>query len=70
MASPVAQVAIEQVELVRGDTLTVFANVGTSSNRRIVLVELRVTPSGRIELFSNIELHSQPVEQWQPMVEG
>lgn len=43
MASPMARVAIEQVELVRGDTLTVFANVGTSSNRRIVLVELRVT---------------------------
>ena len=70
MASPMAQVAIEQVELVRGDTLTVFANVGTSNNRRIVLVELRVTPGGPGELFSNIELHSQPVEQWQPMVEG
>ena len=46
-----------------------FANVGTPQDRRVVLVELRVTLSGRLELFSNVALHSQPVEEWQPMAE-
>ena len=69
MASPLARVAIEQIELERGDTLTVFANVGTPQDRRVVLVELRVTPGGHIEVFSNVALHSRPVEEWQPMGE-
>lgn len=44
MASPLARVAIEQIELERGNTLAVFVNTDTPGDRRI-------------ELFSDAELH-------------
>jgi len=69
VAEPTVKVAISQARCTGAMNWRCSLGAGTREERRPVQIDFRITKSGRIELFSSFEIHSKPIEQWQPMLQ-